>query len=171
MLRRFTMTGNPEPDPCQSAHVVAMHTQRIIRHSNFRPMIKSLEGVRGIAALIVALYHFQLGTVHAGLPLIRHGYLFVDLFFVLSGFVMCAAYAGKLKSAEDFGRFLIRRTGRLLPLLLFSTLVFLLAADGIVLAKKLAVAHGYGAFLNNPGALQYQVPSVLELLTIFTMTH
>jgi peptidoglycan/LPS O-acetylase OafA/YrhL len=44
-------------------------------------------------------------------------------------------------------------------------------ADGIVLAKKLAVAHGYGGFLNNPGALQYQVPSVLELLTTFTMTH
>jgi peptidoglycan/LPS O-acetylase OafA/YrhL len=134
-------------------------------------MIKSLEGVRGIAALIVALYHFQLGTVYAGLPVIRHGYLFVDLFFVLSGFVMCAAYAGKLKSSEDFGRFLVRRTGRLLPLLLFSTLIFLLVADGIVLAKKLAVAHGYGAFLNNPGALRYQVPSALELLTTFTMTH
>ncbi len=134
-------------------------------------MIRSLEGLRGIAALNVALYHFQLGTGYVGMPLIRHGYLFVDLFFVLSGFVMCAAYAGKLHTADDLWPFLIRRLGRLLPLLLFSTLAFLLLADGIIFAKKIAVAQGFGAWLNNPGALQYVVPTGRELLATLTMTH
>jgi peptidoglycan/LPS O-acetylase OafA/YrhL len=135
-------------------------------------MIKSLEGVRGIAALMVALYHLQLGSIYSGaVPVLRQGYLFVDVFFVLSGFVMCAAYAGKLATADDLWSFLIRRTGRLLPLLIYSTVIFVLLADGIVLAKKLAVAHGYGSYLNNPGALQYMTFTGKELLATVTMTH
>ena len=132
-------------------------------------MIKSLEGSRGIAALIVALYHLGIGSAY--FPVIRNGYLFVDLFFVLSGFVMCFTYSGKLRSIEDLGPFLIRRFGRLFPLLLFSTVVFVLLSNGIVFLKKMAVAQGYSAFLNNPGTLEYAIPSYGEVLSTLTMTH
>jgi peptidoglycan/LPS O-acetylase OafA/YrhL len=132
-------------------------------------MILSLEGLRGIAALLVALYHLEIGRDY--FSVIRNGYLFVDLFFVLSGFVISATYSSRLTKISDFRPFLIRRIGRLLPLLIFSTITFLLIANLIVLAKKLALAHGYGAFLHNPGALQYLVPSVKEILSTLTFTQ
>lgn len=132
-------------------------------------MIQSLEGLRGIAALIVALYHLKIGTEYVSV--LKNGYLFVDLFFVLSGFVICAAYFSKMNTLQDFKPFVIRRFGRLFPLLVFSTLLFVLLANLIVFAKKLAVALGYGGFLNNPDALTYLIPSAAEIATTLTLTH
>lgn len=132
-------------------------------------MIKSVEGLRGLAAIIVALYHLKIGADYSAL--IRNGYLFVDLFFVLSGFVMCAAYAGRLRTPGDLVPFMIRRTGRLLPLLLFSTVVFVLGVNGIVFAKQLAVSAGYNGVLNSPGDLTYQIPTVAQILATLTFTH
>jgi peptidoglycan/LPS O-acetylase OafA/YrhL len=49
-------------------------------------------------------------------PLIRNSYLFVDFFFVLSGFVIAHAYGGRIGDLADFGRFIALRFGRLWPL-------------------------------------------------------
>lgn len=132
-------------------------------------MIRSLEGLRGIAALIVALYHLGIGAQH--IALIRNGYLFVDLFFVLSGFIMCAAYANRLACADDLRMFLIRRIGRLFPLLIFSTLAFILAANLIVLAKRILLEQGHAQFLTNPQDLQWLIPTAAEILATVTLTH
>ncbi|MGV3741903.1 MAG: acyltransferase family protein [Burkholderiaceae bacterium] len=132
-------------------------------------MIQSLEGLRGIAALIVALYHLKIGTEYVSV--LKNGYLFVDLFFVLSGFVICASYFSRMNTMQDFKPFVIRRFGRLFPLLIFSTVLFVLLTNLIVFAKKLAVAYGYGGFLNNPDALTYLVPSAAEILSTVTLTH
>ncbi|WP_151447889.1 acyltransferase family protein [Lacisediminimonas profundi] len=132
-------------------------------------MIKSLEGGRGLAALIVALYHLKIGT--AEWSVLRNGYLFVDLFFVLSGFVICAAYSSRMNDSDDFRSFFIRRTGRLLPLLWFTTLFFILVQNGIVLAKRIATFSGHDAFLRAPGTLDYFVPDPLQLLAVATFTH
>ena len=132
-------------------------------------MIKSIEGVRGAAALLVALYHLKIGSEY--FSFIRNGYLFVDLFFVLSGFVICAAYGDTLRTAADLRQFLLRRIGRLFPLLVFSTVVFVLGTNAIVLAKKLAISSGYAGLLNNPGTLEYLVPTAGEILATLTFTH
>ena len=125
--------------------------------------------MRGIAALIVALYHLGIGAQYSAL--IRNGYLFVDLFFVLSGFIMCAAYASRLSGAEDLRVFLVRRIGRLFPLLVFSTLVWVLGTNAIVLAKRVLVDYGYAGALANPQALEWLVPSASEVLSTLTLTH
>jgi peptidoglycan/LPS O-acetylase OafA/YrhL len=130
--------------------------------------IRSLEGGRGIAALVVALYHLGIGMQFS---LIRNGYLFVDLFFVLSGFVICAAYSGRLNDVDDMRAFVVRRVGRLLPLLVFSTIFFILVQNGLVLAKRIAAAHGHAALLHTPGALDYAIPTGGEVLSTLTMTH
>ncbi len=132
-------------------------------------MIKSLEGGRGAAALIVALYHLKIGVGYFGF--IRHGYIFVDLFLVLSGFVICAAYSSRMTSSEDFRSFLIRRIGRLFPLLVFSTAFFILVANAIVLAKNIAYSHGFASILNNPAARDYLIPSASEIFATLTFTH
>jgi peptidoglycan/LPS O-acetylase OafA/YrhL len=132
-------------------------------------MIKSLEGGRGCAALVVALYHLGIGADY--FSFIRHGYLLVDLFFVLSGFVICAAYSERMRSPAEFRSFFIRRFGRLFPLLVFSTIVFVIAANAIVLGKQIAYAHGYAALLSNPDARDFSIPGAAEIIAVLTMTH
>lgn len=82
--------------------------------------IRSLNTVRGIAALMVAGYHAPLiFGVQQQLP---HAYLAVDLFFVLSGFVMAHVYAGRIEGGMSAWRFGQLRMARLYPLLALATL-------------------------------------------------
>jgi peptidoglycan/LPS O-acetylase OafA/YrhL len=67
--------------------------------------------VRGAAAVIVVLFH-----AGATFPaMLASGYLAVDLFFVLSGFVICSAYGARLTSGAACAAFIVRRFGRLWP--------------------------------------------------------
>ena len=92
--------------------------------------IRSLTGLRGVAALLVGAYHFFYATVSDpasdGLPIVflRHGYLSVDLFFVLSGYVMALTYAKLFATgfrAHAFADFLGRRIGRVYPAYIIVT--------------------------------------------------
>jgi peptidoglycan/LPS O-acetylase OafA/YrhL len=78
-----------------------------------------LDSWRGIAASLVALFHLYYLNVHSHLyevPLLRNSWLFVDFFFVLSGFVIAANYQQRLLDGFGVGRFLLLRLGRLYPL-------------------------------------------------------
>jgi peptidoglycan/LPS O-acetylase OafA/YrhL len=77
----------------------------------------TLDALRGVAALAVMIYHQEHTTV------IGHGYLAVDFFFILSGFVIAKAYERKLLSDMSFRRFALIRIARLYPLLIAATLV------------------------------------------------
>ena len=88
---------------------------------------KGLTGLRGAAALYVALYHLFRSVYgdapSLGVPLlggfVLRGYFAVDLFFVLSGFVMAMAYGGWFAggwSARTYLAFVARRIARLWPL-------------------------------------------------------
>ena len=83
-----------------------------------------LESLRGIAALMVALYHPAWQSHIVRWNLVRNGSLMVDFFFVLSGFVLFHSYGGKLATWADSRRFLLIRLGRLYPLHLAVLLVF-----------------------------------------------
>lgn len=90
--------------------------------------IKALTGLRGIAALYVVLFHAN-GLVALPMqirPFIRHGYIAVDLFFILSGFVMAMTYGHMFKDGfnfSNFKRFLMLRLARIYPLYILVTLV------------------------------------------------
>jgi peptidoglycan/LPS O-acetylase OafA/YrhL len=73
---------------------------------------ETLDGLRGVAALAVVLFHFPgpLRAISAG------GYLAVDLFFLMSGFVIAAAYEQRLRDGWRPGDFLMVRLRRLWPL-------------------------------------------------------
>lgn len=62
-----------------------------------KPHYALLDGLRGVAALLVLWYHVHEGFAFAsGAPIIgsiNYGYLAVDFFFMLSGFVIGYAYA------------------------------------------------------------------------------
>ena len=76
-----------------------------------------LDGMRGVAALVVVFVHMHDGF---GLPLFASGYLAVDLFFVLSGFVLENAYGQKLRGGWPWLEFAKTRLIRLWPLYLLS---------------------------------------------------
>ncbi|MGV1004409.1 MAG: acyltransferase family protein [Candidatus Nanopelagicales bacterium] len=108
------------------------------------PHLVGLDGLRAIAVLAVIVYH-------AGATWLPGGFLGVDVFFVLSGFLITSLLLIELDSRGrvDLGRFYLRRARRLLPallaVLLFSAiLVAFLATD---------VAAGFRHDL--PGALFY----------------
>ncbi len=73
---------------------------------------------RGICALAVAIFHysFVMKTEIIQNAILSNSYLFVDFFFVLSGFVVCHAYRSRLDSPRKVGGFVLRRFGRLWPL-------------------------------------------------------
>lgn len=88
-----------------------------------KPHYEILDGLRGVAAVIVVAFHIC--EAHAVSPLtqlINHGYLAVDFFFVLSGFVIGYAYDdrwGKMSSWDFFKRRLIR----LHPMVIMGTII------------------------------------------------
>jgi len=88
-----------------------------------RDEIAAITGLRGLAALMVAIYHINPELIaHTGVGLgvvIGKGYLWVDLFFVLSGFVLALNYGHVFRhgwSLAGWRDFLVRRLARVYPL-------------------------------------------------------
>lgn len=102
-----------------------------------RPRIDELESLRGIAALLVVLFHVPKWHPALDLPLLANTYLMVELFFVLSGFVIWNAYADRIRDGRDLLRFQYLRFARLYPVHLMFLLVWL----GIEVAKHLAATR------------------------------
>jgi peptidoglycan/LPS O-acetylase OafA/YrhL len=77
---------------------------------------RALDGWRGVCALLVAAHHVEARGFLYWQPLIRNAWLFVDFFFVLSGFVIAHAYGEALATGPQVRTFAFRRLGRLWPL-------------------------------------------------------
>ncbi|GAP71738.1 acyltransferase [Candidatus Symbiothrix dinenymphae] len=81
-----------------------------------KPHYEILDGLRGVAAIAVLLFHiFEAYTLDPYEKFVNHGYLAVDFFFVLSGFVIGYAYDDRWKKMS-LGNFLKRRLIRLHPM-------------------------------------------------------
>ena len=85
-----------------------------------KPHYQILDGLRGVAAIIVVFFHLAepLSTSHLN-NIVNHGYLAVDFFFLLSGFVIGYAYDDRWNKLT-IGSFLRRRFERLQPLVVLG---------------------------------------------------
>jgi len=81
-----------------------------------------LVGLRVLATLLVALFHFELYYPLAGIKIFNGSYLCVEFFFVLSGFLLARKYFHSTETGS-FKNFLKNRLVRLYPAYLFSLLV------------------------------------------------
>lgn len=87
-----------------------------------KPRYAILDGLRGVAALVVILFHgFETYIPFFGTQHINHGYLAVDFFFVLSGFVIGYAYDDRWDRMSAWS-FFKRRLIRLHPMVVAGTL-------------------------------------------------
>jgi hypothetical protein len=95
----------------------------------------SIVALKGIAAIIIAfIYHYRenfsiLGNIFpfANIPIINFlstkGYLFVELFFIISGILFILAYHEKIKNEElDFHKFIMKKIKSIFPLMIISIL-------------------------------------------------
>ena len=90
-----------------------------------KPRYDILDGLRGVAAILVIWYHFFEGFATSPTDqMLNHGYLAVDFFFVLSGFVIGYAYDNSWKNGNMTGRgFMLRRIVRLQPMVVLSVVL------------------------------------------------
>ena len=92
-----------------------------------KPHYELLDGLRGVAALLVVFYHIFEGLSFAAggtlITTINHGYLAVDFFFILSGFVIGYAYDARLGKTMSLGNFFKRRLIRLHPMIVMGAVI------------------------------------------------
>src|SRR5208282_1510836 len=79
-----------------------------------------LDGMRGIAAIVVMIYHYYL-NLH--FRCLKNPFLAVDFFFMLSGFVIYHAYGEKLLDGLAAREYLARRISRLYPMMAIGLLL------------------------------------------------
>ena len=103
------------------------------------PNFPALTSVRGLAAWWVVLYHFRVELTqvqwHTLQVFASYGYLAVDLFFVMSGFVIALNYEGSMRELTwpKVARFLGFRLARIYPLHLVILIAFLANPVAILL--------------------------------------
>ena len=105
-----------------------------------KPRFEALDGLRGVAALVVVIFHANVGLETAAQPL-AGGYLSVDLFFVLSGFVIALSYEGRLRGGMGMAGFMRARAARLLPVHVCAMVILILVT----------LAAYFGGHLHLPG--------------------
>ncbi|MBD5337310.1 MAG: acyltransferase [Bacteroides sp.] len=89
-----------------------------------KPRFEILDGLRGVAAMIVVAFHlFETYSSGPADQILNHGYLAVDFFFVLSGFVIGYAYDDRWGTRMTTWDFFKRRLIRLQPMVVLGTLI------------------------------------------------
>ena len=126
------------------------------------PRFLVLDSLRGICAVMVMLFHLKATSNITAIPIVRNSWLFVDFFFVLSGFVIATGYQEKLAKGFSIRRFMFLRLARVYPLHLFVLLLFLAAETaklfyafpGISLHPPFASPRSVPEFWENLGLVQ-----------------
>lgn len=116
-----------------------------------RPVVYflSLEAIRGVAAAAIVLYHLN---DQLGYPFVFNNfYLGVDLFFVLSGFIIFHTYGGKIEDRAGFGRFLWLRFARVYPLHFITLLAFVVFQIAVMASNGPLVTPVAPLFSHNDG--------------------
>ena len=96
-------------------------------YADTKPHYALLDGLRGVAAPLVVFYHvyegFSFGPQGGIVKTVNHGYLAVDFFFMLSGFVLGYAYDDRWGRTLTFRNFVRRRLIRLHPMIVMGALI------------------------------------------------
>lgn len=97
---------------------------QIVTFKTSKPRFEILDGLRGVAAMIVVAFHlFETYSKGPTTQIINHGYLAVDFFFMLSGFVIGYAYDDRWAKGMTQCDFFKRRLIRLQPMVIMGAII------------------------------------------------
>lgn len=119
-----------------------------------------LDSFRGLAAIFVVIFHIQIYSSVEPNAFFKSSDIFVDFFFILSGFVITLNYEEKIKENLKFKRYVVLRFARLYPLHLFMLFVWL----PFIVVKIFLYQKGYG---NTDPYIHNNFVSFLENLLLF----
>ena len=133
--------------------------------------IRALQGARALPPLLLVLYHYSEAHGYQHVPLfdvfVAKGYLWVEFFFALSGFILVHVYAGRAEFR--YVEFLKARLSRLYPIHLF-TLLLMLAM--MMVFRWLAARGGYISIYDLPAYHPYtSIPSFIGNLFLVQAWH
>ena len=134
--------------------------------------IPELDGLRGVAILSVLVYHYleQQGPTpansltHYAQRLVLMGWSGVDLFFVLSGFLIGGILLNARNSHSYFSTFYARRLFRIMPIYYFWISAYILI---VVLASGFLLRHSNSGILPRPDFFVYAHYLFLQNLILF----
>ena len=137
-------------------------------------IIQNIQGLRGIAVLLVVIYHLVIiekkyGGTDSLLPeFLRFGMSGVDLFFVISGFVMVSVTQAAFQSPKSAMTFLYRRVSRIYPLYWVYTVLVLI----VFLVKPSIVNSSVAGEVNILASFLLLPSETLPLLVVgWTLIH
>ena len=125
--------------------------------------LSNLTPLRGLAALLVAIFHFEMAIARfvpkTSTMFFEKCYLMVDLFFVMSGFIMLHVYGSSFSTniSLNLRKFFVARFARIYPLHIFSLLLL------IILVINFSPPGTYPNAIENPAA----IPTNIFLLQSF----
>jgi len=129
--------------------------------------LSNLTALRGLAAILVAVFHFDSMVMHLSFSndsvFLKNCYLMVDLFFIMSGFIMLHVYGEKFTTQikrTTYLSFLRARVARIYPLHVFTLLLFVIIFYG---ALNPYMSGTLTKLIHNPKA----IPTHLLLLQSF----
>lgn len=133
--------------------------------SDSKPHYALLDGLRGVAALLVVWYHvfegFQFAGNKAVIDGVNHGYLAVDFFFILSGFVIGYAYDDRWRDGRlTLWQFFRRRLIRLHPMVVMGALIGFLSFALTGFERWDGTSAGLGLSLLALVAAWFMLPAV-----------
>lgn len=127
---------------------------------NRNERFSALDSFRGLAAICVVLYHMRLSISLPKSNFIEHSWIFVEFFFILSGFVLTHSYA--TRDNLTFKNFVIGRTFRLFPLH-YAVFLVIIALELLKLAASHHGIHFYNAPFEGRNSIKEILPNLLLL--------
>jgi peptidoglycan/LPS O-acetylase OafA/YrhL len=119
---------------------------------------------------MVVIYHFAIASHLYTVDFVRNAFLFVDFFFVLSGFVIAINYMDRLMAGFGLGRFMVLRFGRVWPLHAFILMLYVALELVLLSSPLLEQAVGRTAFSDEKHSL-YAIATNLALVHSLPGVH
>lgn len=130
---------------------------------------EALDAMRGVCALLVALFHIPIYHALKDYGAFANLQFCVDMFFALSGFVLCHAYGSRLNHKADGLRFALMRFARLWPLHVVTLALFILIEITKIVFTRADGSLALDSQPFGPGHSLYEIATNLLFLQSFNL--
>lgn len=132
-------------DMTMTQFVTQARTRLVQTPASAAVRFETLDSWRGICAVLVAMMHFPASGALSQSAFIGNAWLFVDYFFVLSGFVIAHGYGDRIADGAGYLRYTLLRLGRIYPVHVVMLAAFV-AFEGVRWALPGLLANGSAPF-------------------------